>query len=158
MKGKAVPEGFHTLTPYLCVKDAEKAIEFYKKAFGAQEVHVSRMPGGKIMNAQLRIGDSMLMMNDEFPPHARSPESLGGTPVSIHVYVEDVDKLFNQAVAAGATVVMPLMDAFWGDRFGSVKDPFGHVWSLATHIKDMTSEEMHRAGEEFFASQMSQRR
>lgn len=158
MKGKAVPEGFRTLTPYICVKDAEKAIEFYKKAFGAQAVHVSRMPGGKIMNAQLRIGDSMLMLNDEFPPHCQSPESLGGSPVSIHIYVEDVDKLYNQAVANGATPTMPVMDAFWGDRYGCLKDHFGHTWGIATHIKDMTEEEIHKAGEEYFAAQMAQRR
>ncbi len=157
MKGKAIPDGFHTLTPYLCVKDGAKAIEFYKKAFGAEQVHISRMPDGKIMNAQLKIGDSMLMLNDEFAPFCQSPESLGGTPVSVHIYVEDVDKLFNQAVAAGATPVMPLMDAFWGDRYASVKDPFGHSWSLATHVKDMTEEEIHKAGEAFFA-QMAQQR
>lgn len=158
MKGKAVPEGFRTLTPYICVKNAARAIEFYKQAFGAREVHVSRMPGGKIMNAQLRIGDSMLMLNDEFPPHCQSPESLGGSPVAIHIYVEDVDKLYNQAVESGATPTMPPMDAFWGDRYGQLKDPFGHIWSIATHIKDMTDEEMQRAGEEFFAAQMAQRR
>src|SRR5512140_25382 len=120
MKGKAIPDGFHTLTPYLCVKDAAKAIEFYQKAFGAEQVHVSRTPDGKVMNAQLRIGDSMLMLNDEFPPFCQSPQSLGGTPASVHIYVEDADKLFNQAVAAGATAQMPLVDAFWGDRYGNL--------------------------------------
>jgi uncharacterized glyoxalase superfamily protein PhnB len=153
MKGKAVPEGFHTLTPYPCVKDAAKAIEFYKKAFGAEEVHVSRMPGGKIINAQLKIGDSMLMLNDEFPPHCVSAETLGGSPVSMHIYTEDMDRLYNQAVAAGATPTMPPMDAFWGDRYGQLKDPFGHSWSLATHLQDMTPEEMQKASEAFFAQQ-----
>lgn len=152
MKGKAIPDRFHTLTPYLCVRGAAQAIDFYKRAFGAQEVHVSRWPGSeKIMNAQLRIGDSMLMLNDEFPPNAQAPEFYGGSPASVQMYVEDVDQAFSQAVAAGAAAKMAPADMFWGDRYAQVKDPFGYTWGLATHIRDMTSEEMQQAAEAFFA-------
>jgi PhnB protein len=152
MKGKAIPVGFHTLTPYLCVRGAAEAIDFYKRAFGAQAIHISHWPGTeKVMNAQLRIGDSMLMLNDEFPPNAQSPEFYGGSPASVHMYVEEVDKVYNHAVAAGAMPEMPPADMFWGDRYARVKDPFGHTWSLATHLRDMTGEEMQQAANEFFA-------
>src|SRR5438128_7391825 len=142
---KAVPAGFHTLTPHLTVRDADKALEFYKNALGAEVLHVARMPDGKVMHAGLRLGDSMLMLNEEFPEYGGlSPLSVGGTGVTIHIYTEDVDAAFNRALSAGAEVKMPLMDQFWGDRYGIVADPFGHKWSLGAHIKDMSPEEMQR--------------
>jgi uncharacterized glyoxalase superfamily protein PhnB len=151
-KVKPIPAGFHTLTPYLVVRDAAKALEFYKQAFGAKVRSVHYAPDGKVMNADLKIGDSILLICDEFPgPGCRSPQSLGGSTITIHVYVKDVDKVFNQAVAAGATVTMPLMDAFWGDRYGQLEDPFGHRWSLATHIKDLSSKQIEEAGKAVFA-------
>ena len=141
---KAVPDGYHTLTPHLVVKGASQAIEFYKKAFGAEEI--GRMPGpdGKsLMHAELQIGDSRLFLVDEFPEmDCRGPQTIGGTPVTIHIYVEDVDTAFSKAVAAGAQVRMPLADMFWGDRYGVLADPFGHAWSLATHKEDLTPEEI----------------
>jgi len=141
---KAVPPGFHTLTPHLVVRNAEQALEFYKNAFGAEVLHVAHMPDGKVMHASLRIGDSMLMLNDEFPDYGTlSPLSTGGSAVTIHIYTENVDAAFNRAVSAGAQVKMPLADQFWGDRYGVV-DPFGHKWSLGAHIKDMSPEEMQR--------------
>lgn len=144
---KAIPDGFHTLTPYLVVKDAPKAIEFYKQAFGAEALGMHYAPGGKVMNASLRIGDSHLMLCDEFPSMgAPSPQTLGGSGVTIHIYVENVDALYNQAVAAGASATMPLMDAFWGDRYGQLTDPFGHRWSLATHIEDLSPQEIEQRG------------
>jgi PhnB protein len=149
---KAVPEGHHTLTPHLIVKGASEAIEFYKKAFGAEEI--TRLPGpdGKsIMHAALKIGDSRLFLVDEFPQMGSlGPKSIGGTPVFIHVFVEDVDTIFNQAVAAGAEVLMPLVDAFWGDRYGQLVDPFGHKWSLATHKEDLTPEEIGKRAQAAF--------
>lgn len=141
---KPVPEGFHTVTPHLIVRNAGAAIEFYKQAFGAEELF--RMPGmdGKsVMHAELRIGDSTIMLCDEFPEMgAKSPEALGGSPVTVHLYVTDADKAFSQAVEAGATATMPLQDMFWGDRYGKVSDPYGHQWSIATHIADLTPEEI----------------
>ena len=149
---KAVPAGFHTLTPHLTVRDADKALEFYKNGLGAEVLHVARMPNGKVMHAGLRIGDSMLMLNEESPEYgALSPLSTGGTGVTIHIYTEDVDAAFNRAVSAGAQVKMPLMDQFWGDRYGMVADPFGHTWSIATHTKDMSPEDMQRAQDEAMA-------
>ena len=149
---KAVPPGFHTLTPHLTVRDADKALEFYKNALGAEILNVARMPDGKVLHASLRIGDSMLMLNDEFPEMGGlSPLSTGGTGVTIHIYTEDVDAAFNRAVSAGAQVKMPLMDQFWGDRYGMVADPFGHNWSLATHIKDISQEEMQHEQDEAMA-------
>ena len=155
-KVKAVPDGFHTLTPHLVVRDAARAIEFYKQAFGAEEHFRDYSPDGKLMHASLKIGDSMLMLNDEFPSmKVLSPQSVGGSSVTVHIYVEDVDRVFNQAVSAGATVTMPLMDAFWGDRYGHLVDPFGHRWSLATHKEDLSREEVRKRGEAVFA-QMAQ--
>jgi PhnB protein len=149
---QAVPAGFHTLTPHLTVRDADKALEFYRNALGAEILHIARTPDGKVMHASLRIGDSMLMLNDEFPEMGGlSPLSTGGAGVTIHIYTEDVDAAFNRAVSAGAEVKMPLMDQFWGDRYGMVADPFGHKWSLATHIKDMSQEEMQRGQDEAMA-------
>jgi PhnB protein len=149
---KAVPAGFHTLTPHLTVRDADKALEFYKNALGAEVLNVARMPDGKVLHAGLRIGDSMLMLNEEFPEYGGlSPLSVGGTGVTIHIYTENVDQAFDRAVSAGAKVAMPLLDQFWGDRYGMVTDPFGHKWSIATHTKDMSPEEMERAQEEAMA-------
>ncbi len=140
---KAVPEGNHTLTPAIVVRGAEKAIEFYKQAFGAEELSRMASPDGKIGHAELRIGDSKIMMSDEYPDYGvKSPETIGGSPVNLFLYVEDCDTVFNRAVEAGATVAMPLADQFWGDRYGKLTDPFGHSWSVATHIKDMTEEEL----------------
>jgi PhnB protein len=142
---KPIPDGYHSLTPYLTVNDAARAIDFYKRAFGAQEVARMDGPGGKIMHAELKFGDSMLMLSDEMPgAGGRSPKSLGGTPVNIFLYVKDVDSTFQQAVAAGAKGEMPVADMFWGDRYGKVTDPFGHSWSLATHKEDVAPEEMRK--------------
>lgn len=150
---QAVPQGFHTLTPHLIVRDADQAIEFYKKAFGAQLLgDIARGPDGKVMHALLRIGDSNLMLNDEMPAYgALSPLSGGSSSVTIHIYTENVDAAFERATNAGARVGMPLMDQFWGDRYGMVIDPYGHKWSLAAHVKDMSPEEMHRAMKEAMA-------
>src|SRR5262249_19741898 len=143
-----------TVTPYLIVKDAARAIDFYKKAFGATELMRFEGPGRKVGHAEVKIGDSVVMLADEFPEMgARGPESLGGSPVGILLYVEDVDARFNQAVAAGATVERPLKDQFYGDRSGTVTDPFGHKWTLATHKEDVSEEEMHRRHEAFLKQQ-----
>jgi PhnB protein len=141
-----IPEGMHTVTPHLICAGAAEAIEFYKKAFGA--VELSRVPGsdGKVMHASIRIGDSVIMLNDENPQWgALGPKSLPGSPVTIHLYVEDADAVFAQAVAAGAKATMPLDDTFWGDRYGKVEDPFGHQWSIGTHVRDVSPEEMQKA-------------
>ena len=152
-KVQAIPTGFHTLTPHLTVRDADKALEFYKNALGAEVLGMARMPNGKVMHASLRIGDSMLMLNEEMPEYGGlSPLSLGGTGVTIHIYTDNVDQAFDRAVSAGAQVKMPLMDQFWGDRYGMVADPFGHKWSLATHVNDMSPEEMQRAQDEAMAN------
>ena len=142
---KPIPEGCHTLTAHIVVKNAAKAIDFYKRAFGATEI--SRMAmGDKIGHAELRIGDSVLMLADEWPGYeVRSPESIGATTFSMHVYFEDVDAMYQQAVAAGAKGIRPPEDQFWGDRYGMIVDPFGHSWGLATHIKDVSHEECQRA-------------
>lgn len=140
---RAIPEGFHTVTPHLVCAGASEAIEFYKKAFGAVETGRMPGPGGKIMHAQLRIGDSPVMLADDFPEFGcNGPQALKGTPVFIHLYVDDADAVFAQAVAAGAKTVMPLADMFWGDRYGQLDDPFGHRWSIATHKRDMTPQQM----------------
>jgi len=151
-KVQAIPTGFHTLTPHLTVRDADKALEFYKKALGAEILGVARMPDGRVIHAALRIGDSMLMLNEEMPEFGGlSPLSVGGTGVTIHIYTENVDEAFIRAVSAGAQVKMPLMDQFWGDRYGLVQDPFGHKWSLATHVKELSPEEMQHAQDEAMA-------
>jgi PhnB protein len=144
-KVKAIPKGYHTATPYLIIKGAAEAIEFYKKAFGAKELVRMPGPGGQIMHAEVLIGDSPIMMADETPEMGtRGPKALGGTPVTMCLYVKDVDSLAAQAVAAGATVQRPVMDQFYGDRSGTFGDPFGHVWTIATHIEDVPMEEMHK--------------
>jgi PhnB protein len=143
---KPIPEGMHTLTPHLVCADASSAIDFYKKAFGATEL--ARMPGpnGKLMHGAVRIGDSVLMLVDEMPEWGSlGPKALKGSPVTIHMYVEDADAALARAVAAGAKVTMPLADMFWGDRYGQIEDPFGHRWSIATHIRDASPEEMRQA-------------
>jgi PhnB protein len=146
---KPIPEGFHTLTPHLTVRDAKAAIDFYQKALSAQVLQVSHTPNGKVMHASLRIGDSVLMLNDEFPEWGGALAPRGEAPgFAIHIYVDNVDKLFAQAVAAGAVVKMPLMDQFWGDRYGHILDPFGFRWSLGTHVRDVSPEEMERAQQE----------
>jgi PhnB protein len=144
-KVKPIPEGYHTATPYLIVKDAARAIEFYKKAFGATELMRMPGPGGKIGHAEIKIGDSPIMLADEVPGMGfRSPESLGGSPISILLYVEDVDVVFSEALAAGAKEQRPVADQFYGDRTGGVTDPFGHVWYIATHKEDVSPEEMKK--------------
>jgi PhnB protein len=142
MATNPVPEGYH-ITPYLCVDDAAAAIEYYNKVFGAKETVRMDGPDGLIGHAELEIGDSRIMLSDAFPQFAtRSPKELGGTTVSVFMYVDDVDAVVKQAVDAGATVRMEVADQFWGDRFGSVDDPFGHNWALATHVEDVPPEEM----------------
>ena len=150
---KSIPDGFQTITPHIIVKNAAEAIEFYKKALGAEEREICNGPDGKsVMHAELKIGTSILMICDEFPDHgAVGPKTIGGTPVTLHVYTKDTDAAFKRAVDAGATAKMPPQDMFWGDRYGQVVDPYGHVWSFATHIKDVTPEEMKKAAEAAFA-------
>lgn len=142
----AIPPGMHTVTPHLVCARAAEAIDFYKQAFGAEEL--SRLPGpdGRIMHAALRIGDSVIMMTDEAPEwNSLGPLAFNGSPVTIHLYVEDVDSLFQRAVAAGASVRISVGDMFWGDRYGALEDPFGHRWSIATRTRDVTPEEMRQA-------------
>jgi uncharacterized glyoxalase superfamily protein PhnB len=156
--GKPVPEGMHTITPHLITSNAMRAIDFYKQAFGAVEVTRAAMPDGRIMHAALKIGDSMIFLNDEFPEFGseRSPQALGGTPVTINLFVDDADAAFNRAVSAGAEVTMPLADQFWGDRYGKLRDPFGHAWAIAMHKEDLTPDEIHARQEAFFAGAAQQ--
>jgi PhnB protein len=143
---KPIPDGMHSITPHLVCAGAAQAIEFYARAFGAVEQMRLPGPGGKLMHASVRIGDSMVMLVDENREWgALGPLSLNGSPVTIHLQVADVDAVFAQAVAAGATVTMPLADMFWGDRYGQLKDPFGHLWSVATHQRDLTPQEIQEA-------------
>jgi PhnB protein len=143
MATKPIPEGYHTVTPYLAVDNAAEAIEYYKKAFGAKERVRMDAPDGKIGHAELEIGDALVMLSDPFPQAStRPPKELGGTSMSVFMYVEDVDATVKQAVDAGATVTSEVEDQFWGDRFGSISDPFGHSWSIATHVEDVPPEEM----------------
>jgi PhnB protein len=160
MAVKAIPEGYGTVTPYIVVREAGKAIDFYKKAFGAEEVF--RMPGpdGKsVAHAEIRIGNSMVMLSDENPEWGtKSPLTLGGTPVSLFIYSPDVDAAFKRAVDAGCSAEMPPADMFWGDRFSKVKDPFGHSWQIATHKEDVPMEEMEKRAKEFYASMAAQKK
>jgi PhnB protein len=144
-KVKPIPPGYHTVTAYLVVSDAARAIDFYKQAFGATERGRMGGPQGKISHAELQIGDSIVMLSDEMMGN-KSPQTLGGSPVSLFVYVEDVDSSFNRAVGAGAKADMPPANMFWGDRFGKLSDPFGHSWALATHIEDVSPQEMEKRG------------
>ncbi len=149
---KPVPEGYGTITPYLVVRDADRVIEFYKKAFGAEERGRMPAPDGKsVAHAELKIGDSIVMLSDELPGQAcEAPPALGGTTVGFYVYVEDVDAAFDRAVAAGATVRRPLEDRFWGDRTCEVIDPSGHIWTLATRVEEPSREEMSRRSQEAY--------
>lgn len=143
MATKPIPEGYHTVSPYLAVEDAARAIEYYTRAFGAKEAVRMDAPGGKIGHAELEIGDSRIMLSDPFPQAStKPPKELGGTSGSVFLYVEDVDATVKQAVDAGASVTMEVADQFWGDRFGTITDPFGHIWSIATHVEDVPPEEM----------------
>ena len=152
---RAIPQGYHTVTPSLMVAGAAKAIEFYKKAFGAEEVMRFPGPDGKLMHAEIRVGDSVIMLGDEMPEHgARGPKSIGGTPVSFFVYQDNVDAAWKRAKDAGATEIMPLIDQFWGDRAGCLEDPFGHHWWLAQHVEDLTPDEIKRKADAFFSQQM----
>jgi PhnB protein len=145
MAVKPIPEGYHTATPYLIVSEGMRALEFYKEAFGAEELMRLPGPGGKLMHGEIRIGDSPIMLADEFPEiGARSPKSYGGSPVSLMLYVEDVDAMFARAIAAGAVEVRPVQNQFYGDRSGTLTDPFGHQWTLSTHVEDVSPEEMER--------------
>ena len=146
---KPIPEGYHSVTPYLIIRDAARAIDFYKRALGATEVFRMEAPGGKIGHAEIRIGDSVVMLADEYPDMGyRGPQSIGGSAVSLMVYVEDVDTQFRRAVESGAKVRQELKDQFYGDRSGTIEDPFGHVWTLATHKEDLSEEEMTRRAKE----------
>ena len=149
---KPIPDGVHTITPHLIVPDGANAIEFYKKAFGAQELGRHLTPDGNaVMHAQLKIGDSILMLGGEFPPDCLSPKSRGGTSVFLHISTGNADAAFDRAVKAGCKVKMPVSDMFWGDRYGQVEDPFGHKWSFATHKHDFTNEQIAANAKEFFA-------
>jgi PhnB protein len=149
MAVKAKPDGYHTVTPYLIVRGGAAAIDYYKAAFGAEETVRMSGPGGTIGHAEIRIGDSVVMLADESPAGGwRSPQSLGGSSVGLAVYVDDVDSRFNQAIAAGGKVIKPLANQFYGDRSGTLVDPFGHQWTLATHIEDVAPEEMKRRMDE----------
>jgi PhnB protein len=151
-KAPATPAGYHTVTPSLFVAGAAQALEFYRKAFGAEERMRFESPDGKIMHAEITVGDSTIMLADEMPDQGgRSPKSIGGTPVSFFVYGENVDAAWKRAVDAGATEVVPLADQFWGDRTGCLEDPFGHRWWLAQHLEDLTPEQIRKNAEGFFS-------
>ncbi len=153
MATRPIPEGYHSVSPALAIDGAADAIDFYKRAFGAKERYRMPAPDGKIAHAELEIGDSVVMLSDVFPQATvKAPTELGGTTVSIFLFVEDVDAVFQQAVDAGASVTMPLEDMFWGDRFGTVEDPYGHSWSLATHVEDVPPEEMEERAKQAFAA------
>ena len=154
MAAKAIPEGYHSVTPYLIVNGAARAIEFYKKAFGASEIMRFDGPNGKIGHAEIKIGDSPIMLADEFAEMGfRSPRSLGGAGISILLYVEDVDARFAHAIDAGAKTLRPVEDQFYGDRSGTLEDPFGHVWTISTHKEDLSVEELRRRSEAFLKQQ-----
>jgi len=149
---KAIPDGYHALTPYLTIKGASEAMGFYKQAFGAEEIF--RMPGpdGKtVMHAEMKIGDSRFMLGDEWPGMTKGPITLGGSPMGLFMYVQDVDAAYQRAISAGASSVQPPTDMFWGDRYAKLTDPFGHQWSMATHLKDLTPEEIEKGQKEWLA-------
>jgi PhnB protein len=145
-KVSPVPEDFHTITPHLVVRGVVKAVEFYERAFGASELYRNLAPDGvSVMHSEMLLGSSRFFVNDEFPEYGvLSPEALNGSPVTLHLYVEDVDSFFGQAVEAGAEIAMPVADAFWGDRYGILVDPFGHRWSVASRIEDLSPDETHK--------------
>ena len=153
---KPIPEGFHTITTQLTLDNAAQTIDWYKRALGAQEISRSNGPDGKIMHAELQIGDSRIFVNDVMQGY-KGPKALGGSPASLWLYVENCDTLFNRAVGAGGKVQMPMTDQFWGDRCGQLEDPFGHQWSLATHKQDLTKEQVAAGAEAFFAKMQKQR-
>ncbi len=160
MPTKAIPEGYHSATPHLVVKNAAQAIEFYKKAFGAKEVMRFATPDGKISHAEIKIGDSMIFVADESPNMGmtKSPQTLGGCTGGVMLYVDDVDATFKQAVDAGGKTFMPVADMFWGDRYGSLVDPFGHSWSVATHKEDVAPGELEKRAQDFYAQQAKQKK
>jgi len=150
MAVKPIPEGYHSVTPYLIIKGAAEAIEFYKKAFGATELMRMPTPQGTIAHAEIKIGDSPVMLADEYPEMGyRSPASLGGSGLSLMLYIENCDEVFKRALAAGAKELQPLQDQFYGDRSGTLQDPFGHVWTIATHVEDVPPDELERRAQEF---------
>ena len=154
MAVKPIPDGYHTATPYLIIKNAGAALDFYRRAFGAVELMRLVAPTGEIGHAEIRIGNSVIMLADEMPNMGiRSPAALGGSPVTILLYLENVDERFKQAVDAGAKVVRPLENQFYGDRSATLEDPFGHVWTVATHIEDVSPEEINRRAEAFMKQQ-----
>jgi len=156
MAVKPIPDGYHTVTPYLAVDDAAEAIAYYQKAFGAKERVRMETPDGKIGHAELEIGDSLVMLSDPFPQGStRPPKELGGTTAGVFMYVEDVDAVVKRAVDTGATVAMEVADQFWGDRFGTIIDPFGHSWSIATHVEDVTAEQIAERAREAMAAMSS---
>jgi PhnB protein len=152
-----IPKGFRSVTPYLTLNDTARALDFYKRAFGAEVVVRMDGPGGKVAHAEIKIGDSIIMLGDEMPGSGtRSPQSLGGTTCGVMLYVENADAVFNKAVSAGAQVEAQLEDMFWGDRYGKLKDPFGHSWSVATHKEDVAPAEMQKRMQEFTAKMAQQ--
>lgn len=156
---KAVPKGFHTVTPSLTIRGAADAIEFYKRALGAKELMRMQGPDGKIGHAEIQIGDSIIFISDEMPNmgFSKSPQTLGGTTGVLNVYVDDVDRTYQQAIDAGGKASMPVADMFWGDRYGVLHDPYGHVWGLGTHKEDLTPEEVEQRAADFYA-QMAQKK
>ena len=149
---KPTPEGFHTISPAMVINDAAGAIEFYKKAFGAEEILNLKGPGDSVVHAEIKIGDSIIMISGEWPGHhVQSPATVKGTTCALHIYVDSVDALHKRAIEAGAKEIMPPTDMFWGDRFSSLTDPYGHAWSIATHIKEVTPEECQKACDEWMA-------
>jgi PhnB protein len=147
-----IPEGYHTITPAIAIRNAAKAIEFYKQAFGAEETMRLNAPDGRVAHAEIKIGDSRLMISDDFEMSpCKSPQSLGGTTATLHIYVPDADAAFDRAVRAGATARMPVSDMFWGDRYGQVMDPFGHIWSVGTQKEKLSPQEIGERAKEFFA-------
>jgi PhnB protein len=157
---KPIPEGYHTVTPYLIQRDAKRALEYYKKAFGAEIKMSMPAPDGRVMHAEIKIGDSMIFLCDEFPersPETKSPQSAGCVTSTIFLYVQDVDTVFKKAVEAGARVIMPVSDMFWGDRFGTVADPFGHHWGIATRKEELTPQEVQKRQAEW-EKQMAQKK
>ena len=150
---KAIPDGYNSVSAYLVVKNAGEALDFYQKAFGAETHGRMAGPDGKsTLHAEMRVGNSMVMLTDENPQwDLKSPETLGGTASSLHIYVDDADKAYQRALDAGCTVKAPLMDAFWGDRHGKVQDPYGHTWGIATHVEDVAPDEMEKRAKAFFA-------
>ncbi len=159
MAAKPIPDGYHSVTPYLIMRDASRAIDFYKRALGATELFRFDAPGDKIGHAEIKVGDSVIMLADEHPDMGyRGPQSLGGSAVSLMVYVEDVDSQFNRAVEAGAKVKQPVKDQFYGDRSGTIEDPFGHVWTIATHKEDVSTEEVMRRAEEVSSKSAQEQR